>query len=52
MIVDNYKPKIEIQYDNKKGLLAIIKYRKIYEIRKYMLDFYAFCETFSKLTKN
>ena len=46
MIIDDYKPKIETKYDDKKRVVRILN-----DIRNSMLDCYTYCDTFSKLTK-
>ena len=46
MIIDYYKPKTKIKYENKKKVVSILN-----EIRESILDFYVHYDSIFKLTK-
>ena len=46
VVIDNYKPKTNTRYENKKRVVSILN-----EIRKSILDFYVHYDSIFKLTK-
>ena len=46
MIIDYYKPKTNIKYENKKKVVSILN-----EIRESILDFYVHYDSILELTK-
>ena len=46
MVIDDYNPKTNTRYENKKRVVSILN-----EIRKSILDFYVHYDTIFKLTK-